>query len=89
MGLWAGPIRRMARITRGGVFLWFLYRFVTHRSEIVHPGNLALYLWALIGIHSHVLGSLIPLLKKNGGDGLFWEWGGGAVILDLLHDGHG
>ncbi len=89
MDLRAGPIGRLARVALGGVFLWFLYRFVTHRTEIVHPGNLALYLWALIGIHSHALGALIPLLKKTRRRWTLLGIGvGGTVILDLLHYGH-
>ena len=85
----AGPIGRGARAVLGGLFLWALYRFLVYRAEIVHPGNLALYFWALIGIHSHALGSLIPPLRATRR-----RWGilggavAGAVILDLLHNGH-
>ncbi len=61
----AGPIGRSARVGLGIVFLWLCVRFISGYAGIVQPGNLALYLWAAVGVYSHSLGTVIPFLRKS------------------------
>ncbi len=60
-----GPIGRIARIATGLLLAWVFVGFATGYVKVVHPANLALYAWALIGIFTHSMGTLLPPLQNR------------------------
>ena len=60
-----GPIGRAARILLGFILLGLAWGFITSFEAVVQAGNVVLYAWAIVGMFSHVLGTVVPPFRNE------------------------